>query len=133
MVKDMCGEANVKGQKTNYSLRATGATALYKAGVPEKAIQERTGHMSLTGLRHYERTDTEQQKAISKVLANPERNTFQEQYFARSNVVQGPPNPTQNYSFANCQVNIYNNSNSTPSHHQQDVQVSALRDATNQP
>ena len=52
---------------------------------------------------------------------------------AHSNVVQGPPNPpTQNYSFSNCQVNIYNNSTATP-HHQQDVHVAALRDVTNRP
>ena len=52
---------------------------------------------------------------------------------AHSNVVQGPPNPpTQNYSFSNCQVNIYNNATATP-HHQQDVHVAALRDVTNRP
>lgn len=48
MVKDMCDEANVKGKKTNHSLRTTSATAMYQAGVPEKAIKERMGHMSLT-------------------------------------------------------------------------------------
>ena len=56
MVKDICADAGVKGNKSNHSLRATGATELYQAGVPEKVIQERTGHLSLTGLRQYERT-----------------------------------------------------------------------------
>ena len=56
MVKDICADASVKGNKSNHSLRATGATELYHAGVPEKVIQERTGHLSLTGLRQYEHT-----------------------------------------------------------------------------
>lgn len=39
MVKLICDDANVKGNKTNRSLRATGATVMYQAGVPEKAIK----------------------------------------------------------------------------------------------
>ena len=57
MVRDMCKDADIKGHKTKHSLRVTGATAMYQAGGPEKAIQEKTGYMSLTGLRHYERTN----------------------------------------------------------------------------
>ena len=51
MVSEMCKLANFSGHKTNHSLRATGATELYKAEVPEKIIQERTGHCSLECLR----------------------------------------------------------------------------------
>ena len=40
----MCEQAGIKGSKTNHSLRATGATELYESGVPEKLIQESTGH-----------------------------------------------------------------------------------------
>ena len=36
MVKRMCGEAGVEGNKTNHSLHATGATTLFRASVPEK-------------------------------------------------------------------------------------------------
>ena len=39
----MCEEAGIEG-KTNHSLRATGVTKMYLAGVPKKVIQERTGH-----------------------------------------------------------------------------------------
>ena len=53
MVSEMCKLANISGHKTNHSLRATGATELYKAEVPEKIIQERTGHCSLECLRMY--------------------------------------------------------------------------------
>ena len=37
----MYREAGVEGNKSNHSLRATGATQLYESGVPEKLIQER--------------------------------------------------------------------------------------------
>ena len=55
MLKVMCQEANVEGNFTNHSLRATGATALFDAGVPESLIQKRTGHRSLDALCTYER------------------------------------------------------------------------------
>ena len=46
MVSQMCGDAGVKGHKTNCSLRATTASELFHANVPEKIIiiQERPGH-----------------------------------------------------------------------------------------
>lgn len=70
-VRKMCTEAGVSGNKTNHSLRATGATELYKKGVPEKLIQERTGHRSLESLRTYERSSEEQHKAVSTLLSAP--------------------------------------------------------------
>ena len=57
--------------KTNHCLRATGATRLFEANVPEKLIQERTGHRSIGTLRQYERTSTQQQQAVSSVIASP--------------------------------------------------------------
>ena len=36
----MCEQARIERNKTNHSLRATGATQLYESGVPEKVIQE---------------------------------------------------------------------------------------------
>ena len=56
---ELCQLANVGGNKTNHSLRATGATSLYEKGVPEKIIQERTGHRSLEALRVYDHTNAE--------------------------------------------------------------------------
>lgn len=47
MVKDMCTECGIKGNKTNHSLRATGSV-MFNAGIPEKIIQKHTaGHLSL--------------------------------------------------------------------------------------
>ena len=56
MVQGMFRDADLKKKATNHSLRATGTTELYRCGVPENVIKERTGHKSLDGLRAYERT-----------------------------------------------------------------------------
>ena len=50
----MCRQGGVCGNKTNHGLRANGATQMYNSGVPEKIIQERTGHRSLKALWMYE-------------------------------------------------------------------------------
>ena len=54
MVREMCQEAGIEGEKSNHSLRVAGTSSLFAAGVPEKIIQGRTGHVSLSALRRYE-------------------------------------------------------------------------------
>ena len=49
MLAKMCERAGVE-RKSNHSLRATGATEMFAANVPEKLIQSRTGHRSLDAL-----------------------------------------------------------------------------------
>ncbi|XP_011408668.1 PREDICTED: uncharacterized protein LOC105315651, partial [Amphimedon queenslandica] len=44
MVKDMCAAGSIEGNKTNHSLRSFGVTTMFKKSVPEKLIQERSGH-----------------------------------------------------------------------------------------
>ena len=68
-VKKMCEQAKISGNKTNHSLRATGATSLFAEGVPEKVIQERTGHRSLEALRVYEHTSARQHQVVSNLLS----------------------------------------------------------------
>ena len=70
MVKEICLDAGISGHKTNHSLCATGVSDLFQAGVPEKIIKERSGHLSTDGLRQYQRTTTEQEENVSKVLAS---------------------------------------------------------------
>ena len=43
-------------------------TSLFDAGVPERVIQQRTGHRSIEGLRIYERITDEQEMAVSNIL-----------------------------------------------------------------
>lgn len=69
MVSNMFAEAGLEGNKTNHSLRVTGASALFDAGVPERIIQARTGHRSLDALRVYERVTDAQSNQVSKILS----------------------------------------------------------------
>ena len=58
MVPKMFKSAGLE-KENNHSLRATASTALFDTGVPEKVIQNATGHRSLKALRIYERMSTE--------------------------------------------------------------------------
>ena len=75
MVKSMITSIGISG-KSNHSLRASGATEMFKAGVPEKIIQERTGHRSLKALRSYERTTEMQSLSVANVLSAPTNVAF---------------------------------------------------------
>ena len=70
MLKEMCQEAGLPEIYTNHSLRAYGATTLFQGEVPEKIIQQRTGHKSINSLRQYERTTETQLLDVSYVLSN---------------------------------------------------------------
>ena len=67
MMKEMSMESGI-AKKTNHSLRATGASAMFQAGVPERIIQKATGHKSVEGLCTYKQAPTKQFKYVSKVL-----------------------------------------------------------------
>ena len=72
MLPAMCEEAGI-ARRTNHSLRATGATQLFNANIPEKVIQCRTGHRSLKALRMYENPTDEQQSEACQVLVSKEK------------------------------------------------------------
>ena len=79
MVKEMCEDAGI-APRTNHSLRATGATALFHADVPERIIQKTTGHRSLDSLRTYERISTKQQEAVSRVMMSTQSTSFADEF-----------------------------------------------------
>ena len=68
MMAKMCTKAQIQGYKTNHSLRATAASRLYRKGIDEQLIMERTGHRSIEGIRSYKRTDQQQQIEVSNIL-----------------------------------------------------------------
>ena len=96
MVKEICVDAGISGCKTNYSLRATGVSDLFEAGVPEKII--RSGHLS-------QRTTTEQEENVSKVLASGSSYVSIRQ--SRNIIPQPSYSPTVQ-NFSGCSVTIYN-------------------------
>ena len=70
LLKEMCVAAGLPDTYSNHSLRAYGATAMFQAGVPEKLIQQRTGHRSIETLRKYERTSESRLLDVSNVVLN---------------------------------------------------------------
>ena len=55
---------------TNHSLRATSASRMFSAGVPEKIVAKVTGHKSLNAsMRQYERTTEVQFKAVGESIS----------------------------------------------------------------
>ena len=114
MVKNICTDARVGGNKTNHSLRATGTTALFTAGVPEKVIQQRSGHLLLQGLRQYEKVSSEQQQAACRVLSSCENTTFSEEMEKPTTSDLEPASvssPLPGMHFSGCTVNIYQGKN----------------------
>ena len=49
---------------------------MYESGVPEKLIQEKTGHRSIEALRLYERSNANQHQAVSKILSDTQRHVY---------------------------------------------------------
>ena len=86
--------AGIVGHKTNHSLRATSASEMFAHQVPEKLIQERTGHHSLEALRTYERSNEEQHRAVSSVLCDSKPSTYSQQIIqstkSRTLSIHGP-------------------------------------------
>jgi hypothetical protein len=68
MVNNMCKDAKIDGHFTNHSLRASGATELFQHNIPERVIQEFTGHRSVKALRQYEKAALEQKQAACNIL-----------------------------------------------------------------
>ena len=113
----MCALAGIEGRVTNHSLRATSATQMYEMGVPEKIIQERTGHRSLEALRVYERTNTHQQETASNILSDLQVRTYADRMYhsQTTSTSIGAPQSFQGLpvSFGNlygCTINIHNSS-----------------------
>ena len=77
---------------------------IFHAGVPEKVIQERTGHLSLSGLRQNERTSSDQQLAVSKVLSSCENTMYQQQLLP----AEQPAQPDQQLAVSKIQSSCEN-------------------------
>ena len=106
----MCKEAGIVGCKTNHSLRATGASELFEAGVPEKIIKEQTGHRSLEALHIYEHATSMQHQAVSAILGSRNKITFQEAMCTPSVIshptVSASSTPMPHNIFHNCSVQV---------------------------
>ena len=66
--------SKIEGNYRTHSLRATGTTTLFDAGVPESIIQKHTGHRLLDALQCYERVTPCQEIEVSHVLSGVREN-----------------------------------------------------------
>ena len=77
VVKSLMQEANIEGFFTNHSLRRSGGSHLFQAGVQQKLVKETTGHRSDV-VDDYQITSDAQRQAISKIIANKTVNEVRE-------------------------------------------------------
>lgn len=106
LIKKMCTDAGLSGNKRNHSLKATCATRLYQAGVDEQMIMERTGHRSTVGVRAYKRTSDVQMQNCSAVL---DGTVFHEISKVARGSVPGNEAVKCSFIFKDCNVTIHNN------------------------
>ena len=99
-------------------LRATDAGILFQANVPEKIIQERTGHRSVKALRLYERTTGEQHQQVSHILTNQtQQRSLQNQGFSAQGPTSMPPLPAFGM-LQNCTINVNYGASTINTQHQ---------------
>ena len=101
--------------------------------MPERIIQQRTGHRSIDGLRAYERITEEQDLAVSKILTG-DSNKFNTgtpssstslTVSSRTNIEQSDQNlPSVGAQYNNCTVNFF--SGSSAQHPSSNFRPSAL-------
>ena len=101
MVKGICTDAGIQ-EKSNHSLRATGATGMFQSGVPERAIQARTGHKIVEALLTYERVSSTQEQSMCSVLGDVSNQPGIVSTHQTKSVIQLP---TVCYNFTGCSVN----------------------------
>lgn len=70
LMKEMCQKAGLVGNDINHSGKRSCATSLYKAGLDEQSIMDRTGHRS-TAIRGYKSKTDEMEQKVSEVLNPP--------------------------------------------------------------
>lgn len=67
--KEILVEGGYEGKYTLHRLRRTGASRLFQAGVPEKVIQQHTGHASIAALAEYTCVNDQQVSYASSAMA----------------------------------------------------------------
>ena len=83
-VKDMLKSCDLDGFFTNHSLRRTGTSRLFQAGVDRKLVKEYSGHRS-EALDQYQITSEKQKEMISNILAGPKDVSVENNIAEKSN------------------------------------------------
>lgn len=70
VIQELMKEAKIEGFFTNHSLRRSGGTRLFNAGVDRKLVKEAMGHKS-DAVDQYQVTSDQQRELLSKIIACP--------------------------------------------------------------
>lgn len=70
-VSSISAISGVETKYTNHCQHATAMTRTFNKGVPEKIIAKKSGHRSLDGLRAYEHSSVELERAAGDIVADP--------------------------------------------------------------
>ena len=107
-------------EKDQSFVHVAGATCLYEARVPEKVIQQRTGHRCLQSLRHYEKISSNLEVAVSKIFSGevdyykPESENKPDPFHSISKQESSLTAPFPGIGYNNCTVNVFGAGNVTP-------------------
>jgi hypothetical protein len=130
MMKSICTKAGLSTVYSNHSLRAFGASNLFQQNVPEKLIQERTGHRSVEALRKYARTSEEQKEEASALMnAKPKASLIPSKKMNNPSVHRPDMQPTfSGRTFSGCTltVNVIQHTAVNPSDCLQGIDVKDL-------
>ena len=85
VVQELMKEAKIEGFFTNHSLRRSGGTRLFNAGVNRKLVKEATGHRS-DAVDQYQITNEAQHQAMSKIIAGENVETSTESVSAKPQI-----------------------------------------------
>ena len=107
MLKTMCQEAGIS---QTYNLRAYGTTTMFRAGVSQKLVQQRTGHKSLEALHQYERPSEKQLLDVSNIMSNNNKGDSSAVMVSVSNLVKNNSIPIfgtiPNIMFSGCTFSV---------------------------
>ena len=79
---------------------------LFEENVPEKLIQEHTGHRSSEALRMYERTSLAQQKSVPELISGASHDFLLKTGSERASTDKRAIDGSSLGNFSNCTVNV---------------------------
>ena len=107
VVRELLMSAKIDGYFTNHSLRRTGGSRLFQAGVERKLVKEFTGHRS-DALDAYQITSDDQRESLSKILACPNAPNKAEKVNEVSYVTSENTTPQAKSEGCTCTCSIHN-------------------------
>ena len=105
IVANLCKEADIKGYKTNHSLRAMTCSLGLSRGVPDKLIMGCTGHKNMSSLHTYQRVSVKEKELVSDILQENKTSFSNEPEAKKSKIEESTSKVSSSvFNFTNCSV-----------------------------